>query len=500
MSQLKKGALLSYVSIFLTNIVGLFLTPFIVRNLGDSEYGLYTLIGSVIAYLALMDFGLNNTIVRFVAKYRAEKDIDGEEKFLGSIFIIYFIISILIVSLGILLYFNIELIFHKSLTSEEIRKAKIMFKFLIFDLAIALPGGAFTAICSAYEYFVLPKLISIIKYVFRTITIFTVLTLGGKAISLVIIDTILNVLTIIAIAYFVLKKLKIKIDFKGINKKLTKHIFGYSFWIFMYAIIQAFQWNFGQMVLGINTNTITVAVFGIGILLGSYYGAFPSAISGVLLPRATQMIVSNNSAKALTEVMVKVARINIMIQYLVLSGFVIFGQVFIKMWVGDIYNDSWRIALLVMIALTIPLTQSFGNSILEAKNKVMYKALFNLITMLFGISSGYYFSIDYGIFGIIYSIVIAMFINTIITNVYFKSIFNFKIIFFFKEAFLKPTLFIFVFTIISYFLITQFVIESWLALIGFGTLYVIFYVLFYYLIILNNFEKNIISDFLKHKR
>jgi O-antigen/teichoic acid export membrane protein len=272
MSQLKKGAILSYANIFLTIIVGLFLTPFIVGSLGNSEYGLYTLIGSVIAYLSLMDFGLNNTIIRFVAKYRAEKDLDGEKKFLGSIFIIYFIISIVIMCLGILLYFNFDSIFHKSLTSEEISKAKIMFKFLIFDLAIALPGGAFAAICIAYEYFVYPKLLSITKYVFRTITIFAVLTLGGKAISLVIIDTILNILTIILIAYFVLNKLKIKIDFKGINKKLTKHIFGYSFWIFIYAIIQAFQWNFGQMVLGINANTISVAVFGIGILLGSYYG------------------------------------------------------------------------------------------------------------------------------------------------------------------------------------------------------------------------------------
>ena len=37
MSQLKKGALLSYANIFLTNIIGLILTPFIIRILGD-EY------------------------------------------------------------------------------------------------------------------------------------------------------------------------------------------------------------------------------------------------------------------------------------------------------------------------------------------------------------------------------------------------------------------------------------------------------------------------------
>ena len=75
MSQLKKGAILSYGNILLTNIIGLVITPFMIKALGDSEYGLYTLIGSLVTYFSLMDFGLNNTIIRFVAKYRAEKDL-----------------------------------------------------------------------------------------------------------------------------------------------------------------------------------------------------------------------------------------------------------------------------------------------------------------------------------------------------------------------------------------------------------------------------------------
>lgn len=500
MSQLKKGALLSYVSILLTNIIGLFLTPFIVRSLGDSEYGLYTLIGSVIAYLALMDFGLNNTIVRFVAKYRAEKDLDGEKKFLGSIFIIYFVISILIVCLGILLYFNFESIFHKSLTSEEIRKAKIMFQFLIFDLAIALPGGAFTAICTAYEYFVFPKLISIAKYFFRTIAVFAVLTLGGKAVSLVMIDTLLNVLTIILIAYFVFKKLKIKIDFKGINKKLTIHIFGYSVWIFIYVIMQTFQWNFGQMILGINTNTTTVAIFAVGIMLGSYYGAFPSAISSVLLPRATQIIVLNNTPRLITETMIRVGRINIMLQYLILSGFFLFGNLFIKLWIGPVYQKSWLVAFLVMIALTVPLAQSFGSSILEAKNKVKIKALFTLITMLFGVVFAFYFSRKFGSLGVIFSITIAILINTIFLNIYFNRVFGFEILSFFKKVFLKQTLFVLIYSIIFYSLTRFFENENWFKLIVFGFIYVLFYFIFYYIFLLDTFEKNLFKNLIKVKK
>ena len=68
------------INILVTNVVGLLLTPFIIKSLGDSEYGLYTLVGSFIAYFSLMDLGLNNTVIRFVAKYRTQKDKKGEEK------------------------------------------------------------------------------------------------------------------------------------------------------------------------------------------------------------------------------------------------------------------------------------------------------------------------------------------------------------------------------------------------------------------------------------
>ena len=74
--EIKLGAILSYVTIFLNTIVGLLYTPFMLRQLGQSEYGLYMLIGSLVAYISILDFGLHNTVYRFIAKYQAEKDVN----------------------------------------------------------------------------------------------------------------------------------------------------------------------------------------------------------------------------------------------------------------------------------------------------------------------------------------------------------------------------------------------------------------------------------------
>lgn len=394
MSQLKKGAVLSYVNIALTNVIGLLLTPFIIRSLGDSEYGLYTLIGSFVAYLSLMDLGLNNTIIRFVSKFRAEKDQEGERNFLGTIFLIYIGISLMIVLLGFLFYFNLDKVFSKSLSVKEMLKAKIMFQILIFNMAIALPGGAFTAICNAYESFVWPRMISIIKYVSRAIIIVTILTLGGNAISLVIIDTVLSIIVISITFLFVIKKLKVKFSFKVIDLQNFKTIFKYSIWIFLLAITSQFLWNAGQILLGIETDTKTVAYYAVGIMLGGYYGAFSGAISGVFLPRATQMSIGSSKEEILAT-MVRLGRISLFILFFILTGFVLFGQEFIALWVGDRYKSSYIIAVIIMIAYTIPLILSFANSLIEAYNKVRFKVMIYLVFFSLGLLLGYHLIGEY---------------------------------------------------------------------------------------------------------
>src|SRR5690606_35927629 len=242
MSQIKKGAFLNYTSIVLTNVVGLLLTPFIIQKLGDAEFGLYTLIGAFVGYITILDFGLGNTVVRLVAKYRAEKDREGEENFLATTLIIYGVISVCVVIIGVICYLNIEQIFKDSLTPDQIDSAKIMFAILIFTLAINLPANTFQAACFGYEQFVFPKLLKIIHYIVRSAMVVGLLLWGGKAVALVILDATLNIISFGIMIYYAVVKLKIRIKLHNFNKPLLKRIFSYSIWIFVFAIVGQFQW------------------------------------------------------------------------------------------------------------------------------------------------------------------------------------------------------------------------------------------------------------------
>lgn len=498
MNQLKAGVVLNYTTIILTVIIGLILTPFMISMLGDAEYGLYTLMGAFVASLTVLDFGLNNSIVRFVAKYRAEKDKAGEEQFLGTIFIIYTVISLTVMIIGAILYLNIEYIFENSLSTEELEKAKIMFLILIFNLTISLPGGAFTGISSGYEKFVFPKAANIIKYLLRSIVLVSILYLGADSVGIVILDTIMNILLIGINAYYVIRILKVRVKLHRINSELLKDIFGYSVWIFLIAISQQFQWTIGQLVLGIFTNTKVVAVYAVGLLLGGLYASFGSAIGGVFLPKATQFVSSNRTPAELTDMMIRIGRISLVVLLYILGGFVLYGKEFIVLWVGYNYIDAWLVSLLIMLVVTFFFVHSFANSILEAKKMLSFRALLHLCLLAIGTFIGILLVDKYSIIGMITGITVAMFVNQIIMSIYYKRKLHLEINRFYNEV-VKGILISFVLILVLGYLINFIGDVGWLFFILKSMLFTITYVVLIYNFGLNLYEKQLFFNFIKGK-
>ena len=439
MSQIKKGALLDYFNIALTNVVGIILMPFIENRLGIDEYGLWILIGSFIGYIAVLDLGLGSTIVRFVSKFKAEGDKKGEENFLANTYIIYSFISAVILIIGVICFFNIEHIF-PNLRDDQMGTAKIMFAILIFNIATTLPGSTFSAICSAYEHFVYPKSVRIVRYIIRSITIVAVLLLGGKAISVVLIDTLMGISFITANARYCFTKLNIKVKLHKLDGSLLKEIFSYSIWIFVGVLAYKFQWSSGQVILGrtvATSTTAVVAIFGVGVILGTYYGAFSSAITGLFLPRAMQMTVRKASSSENTDMMIKVGRISLIMLLWILCGFILYGKQFVVLWMKPEYINSYYIALIIMVAYTIPLVQNFADSILKAQNKVKFKAILFFSFTVVGMSLGYWLSFKYDMFGMIAGLVVGWMTVETGLNIYYYKVLKLDMFRFFKELFYK---------------------------------------------------------------
>ena len=437
MSEIKKGISLTFILMFLTNITGILLTPFIISNLGNSEYGLYSLFGALVATISIFDFGLNNAVIRFVAKYKAENNKEKEELFLGHIILLYILVTVVISVVGFFVYNNLDDMFSNSLTQSELSKGKDIFLILVFNLAITLPGGVFSGICRGYEKYIIPQIVNILRILIRAILILVLLKFGGDALAIVILDTVLNITIMSILAYYSLFKLKVRFSFNKLNLAFVKKIGRYSFWIFIFAITSQIQWEIGKVFVGTELDTSAVAVYAVGIMLGTYYSGFGAAISSVFLPKATQLVVADADVKKLTSVMITMGRIILLVLLFLLGGFIHLGESFINLWLGEAYQNSWRIALIIMVVFTISLTQAFGHSILEAKNKVYFKAIINLVLIVPGAFSGILLMEYLGSFGMVLGATIGWLASIIFLNVYYHKVINLNMLRFYKELLSK---------------------------------------------------------------
>lgn len=378
MSQIKSGAVLSYLGLFITIIIALVYTPIMIRLLGQAEYGLYALVGSFAAYFSIMDMGLGNAVVRYVSKNRAAGDKESEAKLNGMFMIMFSVIGLLVVAVGLLLFYRVESIFGASLTVLELEKAEIMILILIFNFAVSFPLAVFGAIMQAYEKFVVVKTVSIARSVLVPLITLPFLFMGFGSVAMIVVMTVVNVSLHLFNVVYSFKKLDISFHFGKMDTGLLKEILGYSFFVFLGVIVDQIYWNTDQFILGVIAGTIPVAVYAIAMQFITLYIRFSTSISGLFLPKVSMMIANNASNDKLTDLMIRFGRVQFIVIALILSGFILFGQPFINLWAGLNYSEAYIIVVVIMVPLSIPLIQNLGISILYAKNLQKFRSV-NLI-------------------------------------------------------------------------------------------------------------------------
>ena len=196
-NQLKIGIVLNYVIIALNGLVGIVYTPFMLRMLGQSEYGLYSLAASVIAYLSILDLGFGNAVIRYTAKYRAEGKGEEQHALFGMFTMIYSVLGLLVVIGGIYLTSQIDTMFAARMTTTELARMKPIMMLMTFNLAITFPLSIYGAIITAYERFVFLRVVQIIRIILNMFVMICLLTMGYKALALVVVQTIFNVSTLL---------------------------------------------------------------------------------------------------------------------------------------------------------------------------------------------------------------------------------------------------------------------------------------------------------------
>lgn len=434
MNERKIGIIISYINIILHTFIGFIYVPLLLFYIGKSEYGLYQLIGSFIAYFGIMDFGLTAALVRFYAKYKAINDKIGMENILAVAAKGYGIIALMLLIIGGICYIKLDFIFAVSMTIAELKTAKTLFLLLLFNIVITLTTMMFRAVINANEKFLFLKGTETLQTLLQPVFIILVLQQYPNAVAIALVQTMLNVSLIIARCYYCFVKLKIKIKFHYFDKQLLNDIKKLALSVFIVILIDQIFFKTNQVILGIVSGTAAVAVYSIASLIYMNYMALSTAISGVYLPHITKIVAKNEPIKKLSDLFIQIGRYQYYLLGLVASGFIIFGRDFINFWAGRDFKEAYWITLLIIIPFTIDLIQNIGLSIMQAQNKYEFRAKVYFVMGLFNLCLAIPLAKLYGGVGCAFATGLSMFLgNGLIMNWYYLKVTKLDIFRFWKE-------------------------------------------------------------------
>lgn len=338
--QIKIGGILSYGMVLFNIICGLIYTPWMIAQIGKTDYGLYILVTSFLNYF-VVDFGIWLAVNKILSRLRAEGRQDEEKNVIGLTTKIYLCMDILVCTAVVIAYFFIDNLFH-NLSQDELSHFKTAYMIAATFSVLSFPFGFIKGIFQSHEYFIQAKLFDFATKI--GIILFTVLLLSFKIgfYSLVIVyGAVPFILNITRVMYLKNKGVTLNIHYK--SKSVLTDIFSTSMWLLLIVLAELLINNISPLLLAAFSDTAQIAIFGIGLTLSQYLYTFASSINGLLLPKITKMSVIGDT-EAIHVLAYRIGRLQLIVTGCIAFGIILVGRPFIEAWVGPDFSTSYVVA------------------------------------------------------------------------------------------------------------------------------------------------------------
>ena len=427
-NEIKNGVILSYLLIFINMMYGLLITPFILKYVGTVDYGVYKSVSSLGATLAVLDLGLGSTMTRYMSKYNAENDRESASNFAAMVIIQFFVLGGVIVLVGVGFVFSLETIYTDTFSPASMILARKLLAFLLLNMVLRLFENLLIGIANGYEHFTLSNGVRMAAMLSKIMLILGALPITRNIVAIVALETVITLIATATLIIYIVRKIGIVPRLKCWDKQLFRESFGYTGLMFLQTLTVQFNGNVDNILIGARLGAASVTVYSVALQLFGMYETLSGTIANIMLPNISKRIAQGQAAEQLQGVVEKCGRMQFMILGAALGGFVVLGQDFFTLWLGVGYQDSYYIALMLMIPVTFTMMQNVALSILRARNKMVYRTVTLLISCLINIMISVVAMRHIGYWGTALGTVASIVFNLIFMNTYYHVKLDFKIL------------------------------------------------------------------------
>lgn len=336
----------------LAMIVNFFLSPYVVRHLGNTGYGVWTLILSLTGYLGLLDLGVRGAVTRYVAKFHTELDHKKSSNVASSAIVIFATAGALAILVSLVMA---TFVVGRMHIPEQFQSAaRIVVIVTGLSIAASLVNGVFGGILVGLQRFDLTNSIEMTNNLLRAGTIVLMLRLGYGIVTLAFIQLGFTLLRLGA-NLTLSKKLypELQLGLSEADRAGIKLIFSFSFFSFLLHVSGSLIYATDNLVIGSFLPVAAVTFYAIGGNLAEYSRALVSGISQTMTPVASATH-AGQSQSELQRIVLLSSRAGSMVMLPVAITFLLRGSTFIGLWMGPQYADlSGRVVKVLSLTLIL---------------------------------------------------------------------------------------------------------------------------------------------------
>jgi O-antigen/teichoic acid export membrane protein len=389
LNQLAKSMVSNWAAFATSVAVAFFLSPFIVHHLGNTAYGVWTLVISMISFMSLLDLGMRGAVTRFVARNHAQGNHQEASRAVSAAFWLRIWIALLILVVSLFLCGLAPSLFHIPKELQFAARGAIIFTGASF--ALTLSFGVFGGVLVALNRFSTVSGISVSQTLLRAVGVVTLLLAGHGILALALWEFVVSVAAnaTLWIACFRAYP-ELRISGGRPSTTLLRQFAGYSFYVFLIHCATTLIYYVDNIVVGAFISAAAVTFYAIGASLLEYLRQIVTSVTTIFMPLASGFDARGEHGE-LRRLLIQGTRLALVIALPVALTLYFRGHTFIELWMGQQYAQiSGRVLQILLLAQVFSIANFTSGNIAfgTAKHRpfamaVLAESVANLVLSIF---------------------------------------------------------------------------------------------------------------------
>lgn len=376
------NSVINYAKMGINTILALLTTRFALKALGVTDFGLFSVLGSIISFIGVFNSVMMNTCNRFMAVAIGRNNPEEINKTFNVNLVIFIgcalFMSVVAIPLG-LWYINSFINYNGPISN-----AIFVYVFSVLGSIFSTLATPYNGLLIARERFFVFSIVDVIKHILAFIITYLLINHFESKLQIYTISmAILTAIPLLAYRSYCHRLFPDIVKWCVVKeKRLYKEVFSFSGWVAYGAMAMIAKTQGAALIVNAFFNTVMNAALGIANSLGNYVTMFATSLTQPIQPQITKSYTVGNIIRT-NELLVMSTKFSFMLMLFIGTPFLVASEWILQLWLGDVPPYASSFCMLIVIDnIVLSFNSGLSNLIFASGKIALYQLLINTIRIL----------------------------------------------------------------------------------------------------------------------